>query len=175
MKSKSQFRRVALTVAGVVCVAWLVASIDLSFPNGARETQAAYYRKLGFGVAGSTVPIEARGRRFHWSFRYPGLDRQLGTPDDVVVERNLRLPSGHSVELSLESEDYVYSLSCPSLGLKEIAVPDLTHVIRFETDVPGSHALVTDPMCGWRPFHDDLMGQIIVEPIEADKIRAGFN
>lgn len=109
------------------------------------------------------VVIEARGHLFEWSFRYPGRDRKLGTPDDLRFDKELHLPVGVDVELKLESDDYMYIFSNAELGLRQIAVPELTYTVKFQAAKAGSFDLLADPLCGWRSLHDDLMGRIIVQ------------
>ena len=111
------------------------------------------------------VEIEARGKRFEWSFRYPGPDGELGTPDDFRSDRELHLPVGADVALKLESDDFIYIMSSPELELKQIAVPELTHTLKFHTARIGSFNLLVDPLCGWRPLHDDLMGRVIIHSV----------
>ena len=38
------------------------------------------------------IEIEARGKRFEWSFSYPGHDGELGTSDDFRSHKELHLP-----------------------------------------------------------------------------------
>jgi heme/copper-type cytochrome/quinol oxidase subunit 2 len=111
------------------------------------------------------IQIEARGKRFEWSFRYPGRDGELGTSDDFRSDKELHLPLETDVALKLESDDFIYIMSNSGLGLKQIAVPELTHTLKFHTAKIGRFELLTDPLCGWRPLHDDLMGRVIVHSV----------
>lgn len=178
-----QAKRLPLLISAimVLVVAGVVAHIDLPMfhTKEMSDTEKIFDVEISVGAEGSaafdslssrlgtdrdTVHIEARGRKFAWTFLYPGPDHILGTNDDVLIDRDLRLPQGVRVKLTLESDDYIYTLSCPSLDLKEIAIPDLTYTLQFDTtSVEGTHPLITDPMCGWRAQHDDLMGNIVVE------------
>jgi cytochrome c oxidase subunit 2 len=109
--------------------------------------------------------IRATGRDFHWHFIYPGRDGALDTPDDVRSDQDLRVPLGHPVKIELTSQDYVYTFRAPELGLKEIAVPDLSFAIEFTPKQPGRYRLEVDPLCGFRFAHEnDVMGQLVIEP-----------
>ncbi|MFK8113977.1 MAG: hypothetical protein AB8B91_17370 [Rubripirellula sp.] len=161
---------IALSIAGALLIAGFVTVADLpdhsripaSF-SGGEMSQSYSWNELGADQ--SSIEVEARGRKFKWTFRYPGRDRALNTADDVLLEQDLRLPTNIKVALSLESDDYVYSLSCPTLGLKEIAVPDLTYQLEFATgESIGIYPLVADPMCGWSAFHDKELGFVVIEP-----------
>ena len=109
------------------------------------------------------LPVEVTGKRFEWQFRFPGADGHFGTGDDLVSRHDLHLPVGVAVELKLTSEDYIYTLSLPGLGLQEIAVPELFHSLRFEAGRSGSYRLLSDPMCAVRFSHDEEMGRVLVE------------
>ena len=65
------------------------------------------------------------------------------------------------------SDDYIYNLALPHLGLKEIAVPDLSFAIEFTADETGTFDLLGDQMCGYD--HPELLGKISVDS------HAGFN
>lgn len=109
------------------------------------------------------IVVRAVGRDFQWHFRYPGPDATLETADDVVGSRTLYLPPDVDVKLDLTSDDYVYTMSLPKHGLKEIAVPDMTHTLRFHTETGAEIDLLVDPMCGFRFYHDEIMGRILVQ------------
>ena len=111
--------------------------------------------------------VEATGRDFQWHFRLAGTDREIGTTDDVATGTTVHLPPETDVELLLESEDYVYVFSNVELRLREIAVPEMTHSLRFRTPAVGTFDLLVDPICGFRFFHDPLMGRIAINPAGA--------
>lgn len=114
--------------------------------------------------------IEVRGNKFHWNFTYPGPDGVLHTADDSTVEQLLRIPPQKSVTFHLTSDDYVYILGIPVNDqgsqsvekLREIAVPDLVHYMEYQSGDFGNLDLMVDPLCGFKPLHDPLMGKIMV-------------
>ena len=114
-----------------------------------------------------TVPdayeIEVTGHDFRWHVRYPGRDGKLGTDDDVFGDRHVRVPRGKRVRMHLRSEDYVYSLALPQLGLKEIAVPDLRYALELADVEVGTYELRGAQMCGYT--HPELIGTLVVEPL----------
>ncbi len=111
----------------------------------------------------SSVTVRAMGRNFQWHFTYPGPDSTIDTADDVFAERTLYLPPNVDVELLVNSDDYVYTLSLPDYGVKEIAVPDLTHTLRFHTTTSAEIDVRVDPLCGFRFYHDEIMGRIVIK------------
>ena len=108
------------------------------------------------------LAYEARGSEFKWSFAYAGGDGELGTPDDVPLGNDMLVPAGKPVELRLLSDDYIYILAAPDTGAREIAIPDMVHTLRFNSGPPGEHELLSDPLCGFRFYHDEVMGRINV-------------
>ena len=72
-----------------------------------------------------------------------------------------RFQSNVPIELRLESADYLYTLSLPEFGVREIAVPELTHYLRFKATRLGVSRLVGDQFCGYS--HPDLIGRVVVQ------------
>ena len=143
---------------GVCCVMFPIPELARLQWGNTSDLTPSVSKNLVFPVA-----IEARGRHFEWTFRYPGRDGILNTNDDLLVEKELHLPVGVDVELKLESDDFIYILYNPERGLKQIAVPELSYSIELHTTKAETFDLRTDPLCGWRPLHDDLMGRVIIE------------
>lgn len=110
---------------------------------------------------GDTLLVRMTGGEYTWRVRYAGADGEFGTADDRHATRDLHAPVGTPVTLQLCSDDYIYTMALPHLGLKEIAVPDLDFALRFEPDEAGEYPLEGDQMCGYQ--HPDLMGTLTVE------------
>jgi len=114
---------------------------------------------------GDTLLVRMTGGDYTWHVRYAGADGEFGTADDRHATRHFHAPAGTPVTLELRSEDYIYTMALPHLGLKEIAVPDLEYALRFRLDEPGEYELKGDQMCGYQ--HPDLMGSLVVESRDA--------
>ena len=114
-----------------------------------------------------TVFVRVRGKKFVWRFQYVGNDGVWDSADDLHTNQ-LHLPLAHEINLELTSDDYIYTFSMPQLNLEEIAVPELTHRLKFQATQSGRFELLADPLCGLRLFHDEVMGRAVIEP------RAGF-
>ena len=114
----------------------------------------------------STRPtvFEARGRDFKWQFLTPGPDGEIASGDEVSLGNELIVPAATDVVLVLTSEDYVYTLNVPD-GRIEIAVPDMVHVVQFKSPAEGTHEFRTDPLCGLRYFHDDVLGTMRIASV----------
>lgn len=106
------------------------------------------------------IAVEVTGEEFNWYFRYPGPDNELGTSDDRHSVKNLYLPANSNVDLSLKSNDYVYTFALPDLELEEIAVPGLDFGLQFSTRDEGTMRLLGNQMCGFE--HETLIGNVYV-------------
>ena len=107
------------------------------------------------------VTIEMTGHDFKWHSRYAGIDEQLGTEDDIEAAQVLHVPVDSRIEILLKSRDFLYSLEVPQARRKEIAVPELTFSLSFDTDTIGTFEMPGGQMCGYS--HPDLIGTLIVE------------
>lgn len=104
------------------------------------------------------LQVRAIGREFQWHFVYPGEDREFGSDDDIDAGNTLRVPVGSEIELLLSSDDYIYIFNLPEFGIREIAVPEMVHRVRFQANLRQEISLITDPLCGLRLLHDGKMG-----------------
>lgn len=103
----------------------------------------------------NVILARAVGADYQWTFVVPGIDGQPGTADDVNLGAELWLPPNRSVELSFESQDYVYTFLQPALNINEIAVPGIEATMRFDTPANGSFEISTSPLCGFMFAHAD--------------------
>ena len=110
------------------------------------------------------LPIEVVGDEYYWFVRYPGADGQLHTADDVHDKTNLHLPVATETHIQITSRDYLYTFGLPSLGLNQVAVPDLMFGLKFSVDEVGTYQLKGDQLCGFS--HESLMGRVIVQSRE---------
>jgi heme/copper-type cytochrome/quinol oxidase subunit 2 len=108
------------------------------------------------------VRVDALGHGRRWHFSYDGPDGVSGTGDDRVSTGELILPGNTEVRIHLRSRDFIYVFSCPELGLKEIAVPDLEFTLVFRTGGRGRYELAMDPMCGFPAVPGETMGVLRV-------------
>jgi len=111
---------------------------------------------------GQPIEIIVQGRDFVWRFLSAGRDRIHDTIDDLVWYNRLELPPRTPVNFVLRSDDYIYTFSLADL--QSIAIPGLDNALQFETPESGSFTLEVDPLCGFRPYHDDIMGTISIDP-----------
>lgn len=160
------YRMVIVTVLLIaICLSgawrWRRSAMSHSVPGTVRLAEV-----------GQPITIVARGHEFSWRFLSAGADRIFETKDDLLWNRQLVLPPHTPVDFLLRSDDYIYTFSLA--GLKGIAIQGIESAVHFQTPDTGSFTLEVDPLCGYRPYHDDIMGTISIDPaLRPGEIRKG--
>ena len=114
-------------------------------------------------TTGAPLNVIATGHDFHWQFTYAGDDNIFGSADDLLASQQLYLPAHRPIRLLVTSVDYIYTLRAPSLSLREVAVPNLTFELEFDSGAPGAHELEVDPLCAVSFLHpSERMGWVHV-------------
>lgn len=97
-------------------------------------------RLLPLGAA-DPVRIEAEGRQWVWSFRYPD-------HGDVVTEGVLHLPAGAPVDMIVTSRDVIHGFWVPRLAGKIDAIPGHATRLRLQAETPGLLEGICGEFCG---------------------------
>jgi cytochrome c oxidase subunit 2 len=105
--------------------------------------------------AGEPLRIEAEGRQWNWTFRYPGYG-------GIKTEGVLHLPAGVPVVVVITSLDVIHSFWIPRLAGMLDAVPGHTNLLRIEADVPGRYHGICNQFCGLG--HSEMRFEVIVHP-----------
>lgn len=137
------------------------ASSQTRLEEGRPETPPNQLQPPRSATGHAPILVEARGHEFHWEFFTVGPDGQPGTGDEKSLGNDLPAPANTLITLILSSDDYIYTLNTPD-GRIAPAVPELIHTIQFRSPPEGRHEFRTDPMCGLRYFHDDVLGTMSV-------------
>lgn len=111
-----------------------------------------------------TLKVGVFGNNYHWYFIYPGKDNTLHTKDDIITDGELHLPSNRTVELILDSSDYLYAFKIPSLNVGQIAIPSIIQKTTFVTSSSGKVKIEGDQLCGL--LHPGLMSSLVMEDNE---------
>lgn len=85
--------------------------------------------------------IEAQGRQWTWTFRYPG---QGG----VTTTNVMHMPAGIPVEVVVSSADVIHSFWVPRLAGKIDALPGHLNRLRIQADQPGRYEGQCNQFCG---------------------------
>ena len=105
--------------------------------------------------AAEPVRIEAEGRQWSWTFRYP---RYGG----IKTEGVLHLPAGVPVDVAVTSVDVIHAFWIPRIAGMIDAVPGHTNLLRIEADVPGLYQGICNQFCGLG--HGEMRFDVIVHP-----------
>ncbi|MEQ1504845.1 MAG: cytochrome C oxidase subunit II [Myxococcota bacterium] len=108
--------------------------------------------------------VEVVAQQWAWSFRHPGKDGQLGTPDDIetVDEMHVELDKVHHFKLT--SRDVLHSFSVPVFRLKQDAIPGREITGWFQPTVAGEFDIQCAEICGIG--HGLMPARIFVETPE---------
>lgn len=105
--------------------------------------------------------LEVTARQFEWRLRYPGVDGQFDTPDDVYTVNDVHIPVGEDILVHLKSADVLHSFFLPNVRVKQDAVPSMKQDVWFRAKETGRFDLVCAELCGWG--HYKMKGRLTVE------------
>ncbi len=107
-------------------------------------------------LAGRTPQrIQAEGRQWVWTFRYPD-------SDGVETVGTLHLPAGVPVDITVSSLDVIHGFWIPRLAGKIDAVPGHVNHLRILADKPGRYEALCSEFCGLG--HAGMRFVVIVDP-----------
>lgn len=109
--------------------------------------------------------VRVIGQQWAWNFVHPGLDKELGTDDDVSTIDELHLKVGTVYHYKLESLDVLHDFSVPVFRLKQDAIPGRVMTGWFETTKTGEFDIQCAEMCG---IGHGIMGAKLVIESEED-------
>ncbi|MBL1417083.1 MAG: c-type cytochrome, partial [Moritella sp.] len=127
--------------------------------------------------------VEVVGQQWHWSFRLPGDDGQLGRTaialinqnnpfgidpddphgqDDVLINSNeLHLPIERPVKVLLRSKDVLHNFTVPQFRVKMDLVPGTQTYLWFTPTLLGRYEILCLELCGIA--HYTMRGHVVVE------------
>lgn len=133
----------------------------------------------------STIRIEVTGVQFQWYFRYPGadgafgeikpelIDASIGNPlgldpadresHDDVVSTYAVVPVGHTIDVSVVSQDVIHSFFMPAMRIKQDAVPGLNTQVRFTPTKLGSYEVACAELCGLGHYRMNTQVHVVSE------------
>jgi cytochrome c oxidase subunit 2 len=134
-------------------------------------------------VPDDATDIEAVGKQWHWSFRLPGRDNELGASDvrhmsvdnplgvdpadpagqdDIIIAAPIiHLPLGQPVRTLLRSTDVLHNFTVPQFRVKMDLVPGLVTYQWFTPTVPGTYEILCEELCG--TGHFAMRGKVVVD------------
>ena len=107
--------------------------------------------------------VKVVARKFGWRFWYAGLDGELGTPDDFVLENELHLPMDEPLVVQLESEDVLHSFFLRNLRIKQDLVPGKKQfawftIVSEKIEKEKVYDILCAELCGWG--HSRMNGRL---------------
>lgn len=104
------------------------------------------------------------GHQWAWRFVHPGLDKQLGTEDDIETVDELHVKVDTTYHFKLESADVLHSFSIPVFRLKQDAVPGRVVTGWFRPTKTGEFDFQCAEMCGIG--HGIMAARVVIETPE---------
>ena len=109
-------------------------------------------------LPGSAPPrIEAEGRQWVWTFRYPDHGA-------LQTEKVLHLPAGTPVDILISSRDVIHSFWIPRFAGKLDALPGHVNVLRIQANEPGRYEGQCAEFCG--TSHAEMRFAVVVHRAE---------
>ncbi|KQT08056.1 c-type cytochrome [Ramlibacter sp. Leaf400] len=127
--------------------------------------------------------VEVMAQQWHWAYRLPGQDGQLGTVhsrfvsdtnpfgmnpadphgrDDILLASpELHVPLGQPIKLLLRSKDVLHNFAVAQLRVKMDLVPGLVTYSWFTPTRTGGFDLLCEELCG--VGHFAMRGRIVVD------------
>ncbi len=102
--------------------------------------------KLSMPATDETVRITAQ--QWAWTFRHPGVDGELDTPDDIVTVDDLHVELGKTYKFELIAKDVIHSFSVPIFRLKQDAIPGRVISGWFKPIQAGEFDVQCAEICG---------------------------
>jgi cytochrome c oxidase subunit II len=145
-------------------------------------------------VPDDAIEVEAIGQQWHWTYRFPGSDGQLGAvhprfisndnpfgldpddprgQDDVLVDSpTVHLPLDQPVKLLLRSKDVLHNFTVAQFRVKMDLVPGLVSYMWFTPTRTGRFEVLCEELCGIA--HHAMRGTVVVdEPRDFETWLAG--
>lgn len=123
---------------------WIVLG-GLILPAAVLLPLLAYALAAGerlLAVGGHALPrIEAVGRQWVWTFRYPD-------HGGVETQNVLHMAAGTPVDILVTSQDVIHAFWIPRFAGKIDAVPGHVNRLRIQADQPGRYAGQCNEFCG---------------------------
>lgn len=90
----------------------------------------------------NALEIRVVGKQWWWEIHYPG------TGDQVMTANEVHIPTGRTINFSLESADVIHSFWAPKLAGKQDLVPGQVTELNFKASVPGTYMGQCTEYCG---------------------------
>jgi len=150
---------------------WIWTTAALALFVGVTVISTSIWADVHFEKpSAGALQIEALGKQFAFSFRYPGADGKFGSTDvkqindangnpfgvderdpagkDDITSATLRVPVNASVVLVLKSRDVIHNFFVRELRLKQDLVPGMDIPLAFTAEKTGQFEVACSELCG---------------------------
>jgi cytochrome c oxidase subunit II len=98
--------------------------------------------------------IRVSARQWAWQFIYP----------NGYIDKELHVPAGEPVRLTMTSEDVIHGLWIPALRVKQDVVPGRYTSLWFQADRVGTYDVLCTQFCG--DEHSSMLSSVVVQTRE---------
>ena len=131
--------------------------------------------------------VEVVGQQWHWSFRLPGANGELGFTDESLITQDnpfgvdsedpkgqddvliaspeLHLPVGKPIKVLLRSKDVLHNFTVTQFRVKMDLVPGMITYLWLTPTKVGEYELMCEELCGLAHFA--MRGRVVVDTQEA--------
>ena len=95
--------------------------------------------------------LRVSARQWAWQFIYP----------NGYIDKELHVPAGEPVRLTMTSEDVIHGLWIPALRVKQDVVPGRYSTMWFQADNVGTYDLLCTQYCG--DDHSNMLSTVVVQ------------
>jgi cytochrome c oxidase subunit II len=95
--------------------------------------------------------LRVSARQWAWQFVYP----------NGYIDKELHVPAGEPVRLTMTSEDVIHGLWIPALRVKQDVVPGRYTSLWFQADRIGTYDLLCTQFCG--DEHSSMLSSVVVQ------------
>lgn len=144
------------------------------------------WEKIYGPAPADALVIDVMAQQFEWITRYPGPDGKFGrtgpgfidntanpagldqndpaAADDIVLRKQLHVPTGRPIYLRLRARDVLHGFSVPALRVKQDLVPGMVLGTQFIATRPGRYEIACSQVCGMG--HYRMAGSVFVDSPE---------
>jgi cytochrome c oxidase subunit 2 len=97
------------------------------------------------------VRVQIYPQQWAWNFRYPGLDGQFGTEDDITTLNQLVVPKGKKIMAQIKAKDVIHGFWITNVRLQMDAIPGMVTKFWFDANENGDYEITCAHHCG--TFH----------------------
>ena len=140
-------KRAWLLPAAIAAFVFLVVDGHL-FVSSTRDMHGTFANFESVLADDDVLRLQIAGRQWAWDARYPGADDRFGTPDDIYVTTDIRVPAGRPVVIQLAAVDVVHALYIPNMRVQIDAIPGRIGWTWFQAQETGTFDIACAQHCG---------------------------